>query len=45
MVDLINGSAQVLTIRNLWLCLGSVAMIELLNDISDLPASMPVPPS
>jgi hypothetical protein len=39
MATLIVGKTQVLTIRNLWLCLGSEAMIELMNDLRELPAA------
>lgn len=46
MVTLIVGNAQVLTIRNIWLCLGSEAMIELMNDIRPLaPITRDYPPS
>ena len=45
MVTLIVGNAQVLTIRNLWLCLGSEAMIELMNDLRPLaPTTRDYPP-
>jgi hypothetical protein len=45
MVILIVGNAQVLTIRNLWLCLGSEAMIELMNEIRPLaPITRDYPP-
>lgn len=41
MVDLIKGNGQVLTIRNLWLCLGSEAMIELMNELREIPPATP----
>ena len=46
MATLIVGNAQVLTIRNLWLCLGSEAMIELMNELRELdPITRDYPPA
>jgi hypothetical protein len=45
MVTLIVGNAQVLTIRNLWLCLGSERMIELMNELREIPSATTGPRS